>query len=326
MEDNRKSYLVRGLIFAALMAVGIVLFYNYMMGNSEAQDARKGYWVGIATAGVFIIWQIVLLYKEYNVPEEKAEPIKRKANAKRWAKIMAVSFGGVLAVAALLMSSVDDLLGIIVGCGLYGVLTYFISLPFAFMLSPKEYRPWRTEEGYQAYQELEEQRAREAAARAAYMAEQMQNSSDNTSAATAVTAPSTAPVSDVRGRIYRGQYSGTEVGYYTGDTIYKKGDYLTDTKVGKYSYGRIDDDSGVWSAHTVGLYEWSSTYGGYLIYAGDSRKEFVGRVCRNGDIQAAKQPHGVTEIVLSGVEYTTIGRFTGDPEGAAAAAYLLLFR
>lgn len=333
MEDNRKSYAIRGLLFAALMAIGIVTFYNHTAGDSEAHDAWKIYLVGIVTVAVFAVLLIWMLVAEYNTPDEKAEPIKRGANAQLWSFMLAVSCGGVLVVAALLQSIaygfsgiIESLLTIVVGCGIFGVVVYFVSLPIAFILSPKEYRPWRTEEGYQAYQRREEQRQREAAARAVYLAERLQNTPSYTPTSTTTPAQSTAPAADVRGRIYRGQYSGTEVGYYTRDTIYKKGDFLTDTKVGKYSYGRIDDDSGVWSAHTVGLYEWSSAYGGYLIYAGDSRKEFVGRVCRNGDIQAARQPRGVTEIVLSGVEYTTIGRFTGDPEGAAAAAYLLLFR
>lgn len=333
MEDSRKAYVVRGLCFALLMAIGIIVFYNRMAGNSEAYDAWKGYWVGAVTAVVFLGWQAISLYREYNMPEEKAEPIKRKDNARNWARQIALSFGGVLMSVALLTAGsegldtvINNLFAVVLGSGLWGGLVYFVSLPFAFVLSPKEYKPWRTEEGYQAYQRREEQRRREAAAKAAYLAQHMQNTTSYTSPTSAVPGQSIAPVSDVRGRIYRGQFSGTEIGYYTGDSIYKKGDFLTDAKVGKYSSGRIDDDSGIWSMNTVGRYEWSSTYGGYLIYAGDARKEFVGRVCRNGDIQAAKQPHGVTEIVLSGVEYTTIGRFTGDPEGAAAAAYLLLFR
>lgn len=326
MENNRKEYVVRCAVFTAIVTIAIIGFYIWMTNNSSAYDASKGYWVGIITAVVFVLCQVAYLYRTLRIPDDRAESIERKANAKIWAKIAAAAFGGALVLSGLIMTSIGDLLGLAVGGALYGVITYFVSLPLARILSPKKYIPWRTEEGYQAYLRREEQRRREAAAKAARYSQYSQSHSTYSQPPSSPEpAQSTTSASSVRGRIYRAGFNGSELGYYTSDTVYKANGF-SDSKLGTYQSGRIDDDSGVWSAHTVGRYEWSSTYGGYLIYEGDSKTNFIGRVLRNGDIQAAKQPHGVTEIVLQGTEYTTIGRFTGDPEGAAAAAYLLLFR
>ncbi|MBR3764909.1 MAG: hypothetical protein IKK57_10230 [Clostridia bacterium] len=332
MKNNKHEYSIRCGVFTVIMTIGVILFYWMQPATALAHDGWKAYPVGLATGIAFAALQYFDTQKLLKIPENRADGIPRNENASNWATGFTVCFAGVL-----LLTSVIDNLGrlgelfahiieLLLGIGIFCVIAYFIAYVVAWICSPKMYRPWDTQAGYEAYLAREEQRKAEARAHAARIAQSMQNSSSNTSTPPSVPSPVSVSMSDVRGHIYRSGFSGAEIGYFTGDTIYKKDGVWNDTKLGTYRDGRIDDDSGYISMHTVGRYEWSSTYGGYLIYAGDSRKEFVGRVCRNGDIQVAKQPRGVTEIVLSGVEYTTIGRFTGDPEGAAAAAYMLLFR
>lgn len=331
-DNNRHEYSIRCTIFSIVMAVIMAAAWAFLYNRYGDESERLEYvMVGTLSVVVFLASQYIKVKWDLHLPDEKAESIDRGALSKFWALCFGCSFGGVFAatllVSCLINKETPDLLMIVLGCGLFGFVAYFASLPIAFLIAPKVYLPWRTTEGAEAYQKREEERRIKREAQLVYFVQQAQNNSSYTPPSPVSTpAQTSAPTANVRGRVYRAGFSGSEVGYYTNDTIYKSGGIVFDTKVGSYRDGRIDDDAGIWSAHVVGRYEWSNVYSGYLIYAGDSKKEFIGRVCRNGDIQAAKQPHGITEIVLSGVEYTTVGRFTGDPEGAAAAAYLLLFR
>lgn len=326
MENNRKEYVIRCVIFTMVMAVAIMGLYLAMAGSGPF--TTEWIVIGGASVATLILLQLVSMQFTLRIPDDRAEPISRSHNAKKWAWLATISVVLGMVIGALLTGSIvgDALANLTFACALFGAVSYPVARGVAWIVSLEQYRPWRTQQGYAAYLNRENARRMKRASYATAYIQQHQNS--NPSGYTVSTAPEHTSVSasSVRGHIYRVGFNASEVGYFTGDTIYKKDGIWNDTKLGTYRDGRIDDDSRLYSMHTVGRYEWSSTYGGYLIYAGDSRKEFIGRVCRNGDIQAAKQPNGVTEIVLQGVEYTTIGRFTGDPEGAAAAAYLLLFR
>ena len=332
MKNNKYEYSIRCGVFTVIMTIGAILFWWLSPGTTSAYDGWKAYPLGLVTGIAFAALQYFDTQKLLKIPEKNADGIPRNENAGNWATGFTACFAGVFLLGAVIdnLGRLGELFAhvieLVLGIGLISVIAYFITYIVAWLCSPKMYKPWDTQAGYEAYLAREEQRKLETQIRAAQLAARMQNATVSTQTTSSASSSAPAQPLGVQGHIYSAGLNRAEIGYYTRDTVYKKDGIWNDTKLGTYRDGRIDDDSHMYSMHTVGRYEWSNTYGGYLIYAGDSRKEFVGRVCRNGDIQAAKQPRGVTEIVLSGVEYTTIGRFTGDPEGAAAAAYLLLFR
>jgi len=329
MENNRKEYRrgclrFGGLTAVLLIALSLALYFGLL---TEDPSGMAIVLIGVLASVVFFIWHVGSMNHLLDVPEMEAEPKSKSDLTTQWGIECGVSFGGVYALIMLLGTSMNGQLGealsaIVIGCPLIGLIVGFVVKAIARFFAPREYRPWKTYEGYAAYLKREEERKRKAAAQAARYAQSSQNRSTYSQPTSSPEpAQSTPSASSVRGRIYR---NGSEVGFYTSDAVFR-GEGLFAEKLGNYRDGTIDDDSGIISRNIVGRYEWSSVYNGYLIYAGDSRSNFIGRVLRSGTIEAAKQPEGLTEIVLQGTEYTTIGRFTGDPEGAAAAAYLLLF-
>lgn len=332
-NNNRNSYRIRCILFMLIMSVGLLilcwLLYNSML--REDPDGWVFLLIGGLTALVFCVWHIIGMIALLNTPEMKADRMTKSAIISVWSIEYGVSFGGVYAVTMVVGTYMNNSLSgalpaIVVGCPLLGIIAFFIACAAAMVIAPKEYRPWLTQEGYQAYLQREQERRMQADIRAAQLAGRIQSPSV-TPPATSMPPVTSSPIGGVQGRVFQGQSSGPEIGYYTNDSVYRHSSIpFSVTKVGKYHDGIITDDSGIFSSPTIGRYTWDDVYNCYLLYRGDTQEKFIGRVLRNGEIQAAKHPDcGPLGDLVSPVEYKTIGRYNGDPEGAAAAAYILLF-